>query len=128
MTLYSETLVNSTINTNAYSLIDSLSNNFEFSDKDKDDLNYFFQENYGYDNSLINLLSIIHQKITNSFNGLNQMILELINGDYYHEHLLSIKIKSNVFEDSFKLDEISEELYLRYDKDDLDKLILLMEF
>lgn len=44
MTLYSETLVNSTINTNAYSLIDSLSNNFEFSDKDKDDLNYFFQE------------------------------------------------------------------------------------
>ena len=31
-----------------------------------------------------------------------------INGDYYHEHLLSIKIKSNVFEDSFKLDEISE--------------------
>ncbi len=128
MTLYSETLVNSTINTNAYSLIDSLSNNFEFSDKDKDDLNYFFQENYGYDNSLINLLNIIHEKITNSFNGLNQMKLELINGDYYHEHLLSIKIKSNVFEDSFKLDEISEELYLRYDKDDLDKLILLMEF
>lgn len=115
------------VNTTAYNVLDSLSD-FAIDESDKDDLNYFFQENFGFNNEIMNLLHFIHEKINSEFIGKFNIKLKLVDGDYFHDNLLGIFVSSSNFEDSIKLDNLSDSLYQYFEKDEVDKIILLMEF
>lgn len=115
------------VNTAAYNILNSLSE-FTIDESDKDDLNYFFQENFGFNNELMNLLYFIHENINSEFIGEFNIKLKVVGGDYFHNNLLGIFVSSSNFEDGIKLDNLSDSLYQYFEKDEVDKIILLMEF
>lgn len=120
-----ETPIN--ISTNRYRLIDSLKDKFLVLDIDNEDVNSFLCWNNDVNNVFINLLLDISNKV-NEINPNIKLSLKVIRDEYYYEEILKISAKINDFEDSYKIDELNDNLSNLYSFEFLDRIILSMEF
>lgn len=120
-----ETPIN--IYTNNYRLIDSLKDKFLVLDGDIEDVNSFLCWNNDFNNVFINFLLDISNKV-NEINPNIKLSLKVVSDEYYHEEILKISAKINNFEDSYKIDELNDNLSDIYSFEFLDKIILSMEF
>ena len=120
-----ETPIN--ISINRYRLIDSLKDKFLVLDIDSEDVNSFLCWNNDFNNVFINLLLDISNKV-NEINPNIKLSLKVIRDEYYYEEILKISAKINNFEDSYKIEELNDNLSDMYSFEFLDKIILSMEF
>lgn len=116
---------NNIFNLNKYRLIDSVHDKFNIGKEDYEKINNFLCSSSNNENVFMNLLMEISNKIMNVNSSIN-LSLNLIENAY--EELLQINIKITDFEDSFKIDEIEENLYNNYSFEYLDRIIFKMEF
>lgn len=115
------------ISINRYRLIDSLKDKFLVLDIDSEDVNSFLCWNNDFNNVFINLLLDISNKV-NEINPNIKLSLKVIRDEYYYEEILKISAKINNFEDSYKIEELNDNLSDMYSFEFLDKIILSMEF
>lgn len=121
-----ETPIN--ISIDKYRLIDSLKDKFLVLDIDSEDVNSFLCCNNDFNNVFINLLLDISNKV-NEINPNIKLSLKVIHDEYYYyEEILKISAKINNFEDSYKIEELNDNLSDRYSFEFLDKIIFSMEF
>lgn len=120
-----ETPIN--ISINRYRLIDSLKDKFLVLDIDSEDVNSFLCWNNDFNNVFINLLLDVSNKV-NEINPNIKLSLKVIRDEYYYEEILKISAKINNFEDSYKIEELNDNLSDMYSFEFLDKIILSMEF
>lgn len=120
-----ETPIN--ISINRYRLIDSLKDKFLVLDIDSEEVNSFLCWNNDFNNVFINLLLDISNKV-NEINPEIKLSLKVIRDEYYYEKILKISAKINNFEDSYKIEELNDNLSDMYSFEFLDKIILSMEF
>ena len=120
-----ETPIN--ISINRYRLIDSLKDKFLVLDIDSEDVNSFLCWNNDFNNVFINLLLDVSNKV-NEINPNIKLSLKVIRDEYYYEEILKISAKINNFEDSYKIEELNDNLSVMYSFEFLDKIILSMEF
>ena len=120
-----ETPIN--ISIDRYRLIESLKDKFLVLDIDSEDVNSFLCLNNDFNNVFINLLLDISNKV-NEINPNIKLSLKVIRDEYYYEEILKISAKINNFEDSYKIEELNDNLSDRYSFEFLDKIIFSMEF
>ena len=120
-----ETPIN--ISTNSYRLIDSLKDKFLVLETDIEDVNSFLCWNNDVNNVFINLLVDISNKV-DEINPNIKLSLKVICDEYYYGEILKISAKINNFEDSYKIEELNDNLSDEYSFEFLDKIILSMEF
>ena len=75
----------------------------------------------------MNLLFDISDKI-NNINPNIKLSLKVIHGEYYCEEILQISAKIDKFEDSYKIEDLNDDLPNNYPFKLLDKTILSLEF
>ena len=102
-----ETPIN--ISTNSYRLIDSLKDKFLVLETDIEDVNSFLCWNNDVNNVFINLLVDISNKV-DEINPNIKLSLKVICDEYYYGEILKISAKINNFEDSYKIEELNDNL------------------
>lgn len=115
------------ISINQYRLIDSLKDKFHVKEENMEEVNSFICLNNNINNLFMNILIDISNRI-HSINPSINLGLEIINGEYYFDELLKISVKINDFEDSYKIEELKDQLEDNYSFEFLDKIIISMEF
>lgn len=112
---------------NGYRLIDSLKDRFSVEDNDNENVNSFLCLNNNLNNIFMNFLFDISNKI-NNINPNIKLSLKIIRDEYYYEEILKISAKIDNFEDSYKIEELKDNLPNNYPFELLDKIILSLEF
>ena len=115
------------ISINEYRLIDSLKDKFFVEDINNEDVNSFLCLNNNLNNIFMNLLLDIYYKI-NNINPYLKLSLKVVRDEYYYEEILKISVKIDNFEDSYKIEELNDDLSNNYPFELLDKIILSLEF
>lgn len=115
------------ISINEYRLIDSLKDKFSVKDIDNEDVNSFLCLNNNLNNIFMNLLLDISNRIKN-INPTIKLSLKVVRDEYYYEEILKISAKIDNFEDSYKIEELNNDLSNNYSFELLDKIILSLEF